>query len=67
MLNNPNDTIPIPLMHKMQCIENLMSPKPRGFHMNNDDKGMNISNINRMSKNSVWMLNLSWTSSRMRK
>ena len=67
MLNNPNDIIPIALMHKMQSIENLMSPKPRGFHMKSDNKGMDISNINRMRKNSVWMLNLSRTSSRLRK
>ena len=43
-LKDPNDIIPIPLMHGMQCIENVMSPGPRGPHTKSDDKGMNTSN-----------------------
>ena len=31
-------------MYVMRCIENLMSHWPRGSHMKNDDKGMNILN-----------------------
>ena len=31
-------------MHEMQCIENLMSHKPKDSHMKSDDKEMNISN-----------------------
>ena len=30
-------------MHEMQCVENVMSPGPRGPHTKSDDKGMNIS------------------------
>lgn len=38
MLNNPNEAIPISLMRETQCTKNLMSHRPRGSHMNSDDK-----------------------------
>ena len=31
-------------MHEMQCIENIMSRRPKDPHMKSNDKGMNISN-----------------------
>ena len=31
-------------MHEMQCIENIMSPEPRGPHTKSDDKRMDTSN-----------------------
>ena len=31
-------------MHEMQCVENVMSPGPRGPHTKSDDKWMVISN-----------------------
>lgn len=36
--------IPIPLVHEMQYVENIMSPEPRGSHMKSDDKWMVTSN-----------------------
>ena len=31
-------------MHEMQCVENVMSPGPRGPHTKSDDKWMDTSN-----------------------
>ena len=31
-------------MHEMQCIENVMNPKPRGPHMKSDNKGIDTLN-----------------------
>ena len=43
-LNNPNDIILIPLMHEMQCLENIMIHGPKDSLTKSDDKGMNILN-----------------------
>ena len=38
-------------MHEMQCVENVMSPGPRGPHTKSDDKWMVTSN------EQVWCVN----------
>ena len=50
-------------MHEMQCIENIMSHEPKDPHTKSDDKEM----THQISKNKVWMLNPSQTSSMMKK
>ena len=31
-------------MQEMQCVENIMSHRPKDSHMKSDNKGMDISN-----------------------